>query len=34
VISLWDCVDQSNVKWKVVDAGEGWFYLQAKHSEN
>lgn len=32
-ITLWDCVNQNNVKWRRVDAGNGDFYLVAKHSD-
>lgn len=31
-ITQWDCVQQDNVKWTVVDAGGGFFFIKAKHS--
>ncbi|MEH2418063.1 RICIN domain-containing protein [Nostoc sp.] len=31
-ITLWNCVNQNNVKWKFVSAGGYSYYLVAKHS--
>jgi hypothetical protein len=31
-ITQWQCVDQPNVLWRKINAGNGYFKLQAKHS--
>jgi murein DD-endopeptidase MepM/ murein hydrolase activator NlpD len=31
-ISQWDCVDQQNVRWRLVDAGDQHVFIKAQHS--